>query len=64
MFSHTAASWAEAEVILSYFILILQIEFEDTRLQLSKHYIIKLIEVSYLLCAEKVMVYMKAHPRK
>lgn len=48
MFSHTAASWAEAEVILSYFILILQIEFVDTRLQLSKHHIIKLIEVSYL----------------
>lgn len=49
MFSHTAASWADADAILSYSILILQIEFEDTRLQLSKHYnIIKLIEVSYL----------------
>lgn len=57
MFSHTAASWAEAEVTFSYFILILQFEFEDTRLQLLKYYMIKLMEVSYYaLCAEKVMV--------
>uniref|UniRef100_A0A8W8MXG6 C-type lectin domain-containing protein n=1 Tax=Magallana gigas TaxID=29159 RepID=A0A8W8MXG6_MAGGI len=32
MFSHTAASWADADAILSYSILILQIEFEDTRI--------------------------------
>lgn len=53
MYSHTATSWAEAEVFLSRFIQVLQIEIEDTRLQWSTHYIIILMVVTMLYVQKK-----------
>lgn len=55
MYSHTATSWAEAEVFFSRFIQVLQIEIEDTSAVVDALH--NNINGGYCaLCAEKVMV--------